>query len=141
MVVLLGDPQYARLARLLDWFRKMDVAKKRRHPGARGGKGLRRLAMSVGPWAHEVGAATLKAFARTVLADIEEFVLFIYMERTPPPSWTGGRCVLEEAKAEADPNYRRFVMGRGMQFRVGNSWMVVGQNPLKVAEIRFEDGW
>ncbi|KXX75593.1 hypothetical protein MMYC01_206570 [Madurella mycetomatis] len=138
MVVLLGDLHYVRLTKLLEWFRKMDVAG-RRAAGARV-SGLRRLAMSVAPWAHEVGAATLKAFALTVFADIEEFVLFMYTDRMPPSSWTGGPCVLEEASADAD-YYRRFVMGRGKQFRADGDWMVVGQHPMKVAEIRFDDGW
>ncbi|KAK3309251.1 uncharacterized protein B0T15DRAFT_526689 [Chaetomium strumarium] len=150
-VVLLGDLHYTRLTRLLDWFRKMDNkptrGQQRRRdaddattsPSTRG-KGLRRLAMSVALWAHEVGAATLKAFARTVFADIEEFVLFMYSERLPPPTWGGGLCLLEEAAADAD-YYRRFLIGRGRQFRVGNDWMVVGQRPMKVADICFEEGW
>ncbi|KAJ4286862.1 hypothetical protein N0V88_007874 [Collariella sp. IMI 366227] len=140
MVLLLGDLHYARLTRLLEWFRKMDRPPRRKgaHPGRP--KGLRRLGMSVALWAHEVGAATLKAFARTVFADIDDFVLFMYPERMPPPSWVGGPCVLENAEADADI-YRRFVIGRGRQFRVGDGWMVVGQRPMKVAEISFEEGW
>ncbi|KAK4239551.1 hypothetical protein C8A03DRAFT_42870 [Achaetomium macrosporum] len=146
-VVLLGDLHYTRLTRLLDWFRKMDKPTPRqlRRRDSTGvastrGKGLRRLAMSVALWAHEVGAATLKAFARTVFADIEEFVLFMYSEQLPPPTWGGGLCLLEEAAADAD-YYRRFLIGRGRQFRVGNDWMVVGQRPMKVADICFEEGW
>ncbi|KAL2127975.1 hypothetical protein VTI74DRAFT_9912 [Chaetomium olivicolor] len=140
MVILLGDLHYARLTRLLDWFRKMDRPIRRRNTGAGRPKGLRRLGMSVALWAHEVGAATLKAFARTVFADMDDFVLFMYPERLPPPSWTGGPCVLKEAAADAD-YYRRFVIGRGRQFRVGDGWMVVGQRPMRVAEISFEEGW
>ncbi|AEO62191.1 uncharacterized protein THITE_2106079 [Thermothielavioides terrestris NRRL 8126] len=144
-VVLLGDLQYARLTRLLGWFRKMDTLARGRGRGAAASsplaaKGLRRLAMSVAPWAHEVGAATLKAFARTVFADLDEFVLFMYSERLPPPTWTGGLCVLEEAAPDTD-HYRRFVIGRGRQFRVGDGWMVVGQRPMKVADISFEERW
>ncbi|GAB1313762.1 hypothetical protein MFIFM68171_03972 [Madurella fahalii] len=139
MVVLLGDLHYVRLTKLLEWFRKTDVARRRTTAAARA-SGLRRLAMSVAPWAHEVGAATLKAFALTIFADIEEFVLFMYTDRMPPPSWSGGPCVLEEASADAD-YYRRFVMGRGKQFRADADWMIVGQRPMKVAEIRFDDGW
>lgn len=140
-VVLLGDLQYTRLTRLLDWLRKMDKPPRRRHTAAPArAKGLRRLAMSVAPWAHEVGAATLKAFARTVFADLDEFVLFMYLERLPPPAWTGGLCLLEEAAADTD-YYRRFLIGRGRQFRMGDGWMVVGQRPMKVADISFEEGW
>jgi 2-succinyl-5-enolpyruvyl-6-hydroxy-3-cyclohexene-1-carboxylate synthase len=158
-VVMLGDLHYTRLTRLLDWFRKMDnkpttaARQQQRRRDADNnnnnttssssstrGKGLRRLAMSVALWAHEVGAATLKAFARTVFADIEEFVLFMYSEQLPPSTWGGGLCLLEEAAADAD-HYRRFLIGRGRQFRVGNDWMVVGQRPMKVADICFEEGW
>lgn len=137
MVVLLGDLPYLKLTRLLEWFRKMD--KPTRGPSAGTGKGLRRLAMSVAVWAHEAGGATLKA-ARTVFADIDEFVLFMYSDRLPPPGWMGGIRVLEEAAADSD-DYRRFVTRRGMQFRVGDGWMVVGQRPMKVADISFEDVW
>ncbi|KAK4120995.1 hypothetical protein N657DRAFT_578671 [Parathielavia appendiculata] len=145
-VVLLGDLHYTRLTKLLDWFRMKDrpTSGRPRHSDVAGGagkeKGLRKLAMSVALWAHEVGAATLKAFARTVFADMDEFTLFMYPDRLPPPEWTGGVCMLEEADADAD-YYRRFIIGRGRQFRVGNGWMVVGQQPMKVAEISFEGGW
>ena len=143
-VVLLGDLDYGRLTNLLEWFRKEDAAyhSGRRGAGAGGGrgKGLRRLAMSVAPWSHAVGAATLKAFARTVFADVEEFVMFIYKEPIPPETWRGGRVVLQEACAEEDA-YRRFVIGRGKQFREGNGWVVVGKRPIKVVDIQFLEGW
>jgi hypothetical protein len=144
MVVLLGELHYLRLTRLLKWFRKMDEARQsqRRSGDGREGVGLRRLAMSVAAWAHERGAETLKAFNIPVFGHIEEFVLFMYMDRMPPPAWTGGSCVLEEASPDED-YYRRFVMGRGKQFRdrQRGGWMQVGQRPLKIAEIRFDDGW
>ena len=95
--------------------------------------------MSVAPWSHTVGAATLKAFSRTVFADVEEFVLFMYMGRMPPEEWDGGRVLLEECRL--DDNYQRFLMGRGGQFREGDGWMVVGKRPLEMVEIRFENGW
>ncbi|KAK3373107.1 hypothetical protein B0T24DRAFT_249947 [Lasiosphaeria ovina] len=145
-VILLGDLHYARLVRLLAWFRDEDG----RHHGNRAprcggggggrGKGLRHLAMSVAPWGHPVGAATLKVYARSAFADIEEFVLFMYNERMPPADWAGGRCMLVGASADAD-HYRRFVMGRGKQFREGDGWMVVGKRPMKVVDIWFADGW
>lgn len=142
MVVLLGDLKFSRLTRLLEYFRKIDKPSRGRSAGAgRGnGKGLRRLAMSVSLWAHEAGGAALKAFARTVLADIDEFVLFMHSDRLPPPGWMGGIRVLDEAAADSD-DYRRFVTRRGRQFRVGDGWMVVGQRPMKVADISFEDVW
>ena len=140
-VVLLGDLHYTRLTKLLEWFRNMDKPTRSRNAGAAaGGKGLRRLAMSVALWSPEVGAATLKAFARTVFADIEEFVLFMYSARLPPPGWMGGSCVLQEAAPHTD-YYRRFAIDRGRQFRVGSDWMVVGKRPMKVADMSFEDGW
>jgi hypothetical protein len=52
--------------------------------------------------------------------------------------------VLEEASPEAD-YYRRFVVGRGKQFRQGvgrggeDGWMVVGKRPMKVVDIQFLD--
>lgn len=104
------------------------------------GKGLRRLAMAAAPWTHAAAALTLKAFARTLFADVEEFVLFMYAEPVPPDTWRGGRCVLEEACEEEDA-YRRFVIGRGKQFREGDEWMVVGKRPIKVVDIRFLDEW
>jgi hypothetical protein len=142
MVVLLGDLKFSRLTRLLEYFRRIDKLSRGRSAGAEGGngKGLRRLAMSVSLWAHEAGGATLKAFARTVLADIDEFVLFMYSDRLPPPAWMGGIRVLDEAAADSD-DYRRFVTRRGWQFRVGDGWMVVGQRPMNVADISFEDVW
>ncbi|KAK0716122.1 hypothetical protein B0H67DRAFT_489774 [Lasiosphaeris hirsuta] len=133
-VVLLGDLHYGRLTTLLEWFRAQDVGR------GRAGKGVRRLAMGVAQWAHEVGARTLKAFARSVFADLEEFVLFMYKERMPPEEWTGGRCVLEEACLD-DDYYRRFVIGKGKQFREGNGWMAVGKRPMKVVDLQFLDGW
>jgi len=139
-LVLLGDLNYGRLAFLMEWVRKQEHAttRKRRKEGR--GKGLRRIAMSVAPWSHMVGAQTLKAFARTVFADVEEFVLFVYKESVPPGEWKGGRVVLEEADEEED-SYRRFVVGRGMQFREGERWMVVGKRPIKVVDIKFLEGW
>ncbi|KAH6623877.1 hypothetical protein F5144DRAFT_584607 [Chaetomium tenue] len=135
-VVLLGDLAYERLTALLAWFRRMD----RPVRGRGGGVGLRRLGISVALWTHEGGALTLSAFSRTVLAEIERFTLFMFPERQPPEGWTGGLCVLEEAAADTD-YYRRFVIGRGRQFRVGNGWMVVGKQPMKLAEIIFAEGW
>ncbi len=139
-VVMLGDLDYTRLTKLLVWFRSADKTPRGRSTGAPRGKGLKRLAMSVAVWTHQVGAATLKAFARTVFADVEEFVLFMYTQPVPPPGWMGGPCVLEETAVDAD-HYRRFVIDRGRQFRVGNGWMTVGQRPMKVADISFENGW
>ncbi|KAK0742569.1 hypothetical protein B0T21DRAFT_252561, partial [Apiosordaria backusii] len=137
-VALLGDLHYTRLTKLLDWFRKMD-APPPRNTAART-RGLKRLAMSIAPWAHPVGAATLKAFARTIFADLDEFVLFLYAERMPPAEWRGGTCVLQEASVDAD-YYRRFLMSRGRQFVDGDGWMKVGKRPMKVAEIQFVNGW
>lgn len=140
-VVLLGDLHFARMTRLLEWFRDADMPLVRRRGAAvTRGKGLRRLAMSVAPWWTEVAAATLKAFARTVFADLEQFALFMYSATIPPPSWTGGQCVLEDASPDAD-YYRRYVVGKGRQFRVGDGWMVVGQRPMKVSDLTFDDGW
>ncbi|KAL2262650.1 hypothetical protein VTK26DRAFT_575 [Humicola hyalothermophila] len=141
-VVLLGELHYTRLTRLLQWFRDADTPTLRSRAGtvAVRGKGLRRLAMSVAPWWTEVMGATLKAFARTVFADLEEFALFMYTARTPPESWTGGKCVLEEASPDED-YYRHYVVDKGRQFRVGDGWMVVGRRPMKVAELSFHDGW
>lgn len=142
-VALLGDLHFARLTKLLDWFREQDVAY---HSGrssramADRGKGLRRLAMSVAQWAHEVGARTLRAFARNVFADVEEFVLFMYENRIPPGMWTGGRCVLEDTRPEDEP-YRRFAAVWGKAFRNGDSWMTVGKRPLKIVDISFLEGW
>ncbi|KAK4195032.1 hypothetical protein QBC40DRAFT_289724 [Triangularia verruculosa] len=136
-VALLGDLHYTRLTKLLDWFRKMDLASPR-HPTTQT-KGLKRLAMSIAPWAHPVGAATLKAFARTVFADLEEFVLFLSADRMPPAEWRGGRCVLQEVSVDAD-YFRRFFMSRGRQFVDGDGWMQVGKKAMKVAEIQFLDG-
>ncbi|KAK4215081.1 hypothetical protein QBC37DRAFT_419933 [Rhypophila decipiens] len=138
-VVLLGDLHFGRLSRLLNWFRDQSQQQQKR-PGRPKGTGLKRLAMSVAPFSHQVGAATLRAFARTVFADVEEFVLFMYMGRVPPEGWDGGRVVLEDCKRDGD-EYRRFLMGRGGQFREGGGWMVVGKSPLRMVEIRFEDGW
>ncbi|KAK3324902.1 hypothetical protein B0H66DRAFT_470387 [Apodospora peruviana] len=133
MVILLGDLHTGRLTRLLSWFKDQDTGE---------GKGLRRLAMSVAPWSHLAGAATLKAFARTLFNDFDEFVLFAYQEWMPPEYWNGGTVVLREC--EHDDFYTRFIMGRGKQFRVGGGgegWMVVGQKPMRIAEIQFVDGW
>ncbi|KAK3938019.1 hypothetical protein QBC46DRAFT_171023 [Diplogelasinospora grovesii] len=141
MVVVLGDLQFARLTRLLDWFRTKDIgfgAVGRRQAQTHG-KGLRRLALSVAPWAHESGARTLGAFALTVFANIEEFVLFMYTERMPPQSWAGGVCLLQDC--EDDDYYKRFAMERGKQFREGQGWMVVGKRAMKVVDIQFVDGW
>ncbi|KAK0638512.1 hypothetical protein B0T16DRAFT_421284 [Cercophora newfieldiana] len=145
MVVMLGDLNYSRLTHLLEWFRKQDAAYhngRRSGSGAAGrGKGLRRMAMSVGPWAHAVGAATLKAFARTVFADVEEFVMFNYKAPIPPETWRGGRVVLQEACTEDEAYRQFFVFGRGKQFREGDGWVVVGKRPIKIADIQFLEGW
>ncbi|KAM7200385.1 hypothetical protein V8F20_005362 [Naviculisporaceae sp. PSN 640] len=140
MVALLGDLHFGRLSRLLNWFRDQDASTARRGQARGKASGLRRLAMSVAPFSHQVGAATLQAFARTVFGDVDEFVLFMYMGRVPPEEWNGGKVVLEDCK-EDDDEYRRFLMGRGGQFRSPGGWMVVGKSPLRMADIRFENGW
>ncbi|KAK0609596.1 hypothetical protein B0T17DRAFT_501511 [Bombardia bombarda] len=145
MIVLLGAEQhYGRLVGFLDWCRVMDniadVYSPPPPPPPNKGRGIRRLAMSVAPWAHRVGAATLKAFARTVFADMDEFVLFVYAERMPPGNWAGGRCELDEVDG-SNYHYREFVTGRGKQFREGDGWMVVGKRPMRVVDLRFVDGW
>ncbi|KAK4160551.1 hypothetical protein QBC43DRAFT_325170 [Cladorrhinum sp. PSN259] len=144
-VALLGDLHFARLNKLLDWFREQEVAQQRdkKGHGKRGYvPGLRKLAMSTAPWAHDVGAATLRAFSRTVFRDVDEFVLFMYAQPMPPEEWKGGRCDLGEVSPGED-YYRRFVVGRGKQFVDSSTggWMKVGRNEMRVAEIRFEDGW
>lgn len=138
-VALLGDLHFERLNKLLEWFREQEESDRRKKGHARG---LRRLAMSTAPWAHDVGAATLRAFSRTVFRDIDEFVLFMYAEATPPLQWGGGRCELEEISA-AEDYYRRFVVGRGKQFvdPVNGGWMRVGRKEMRIADIRFEEGW
>ncbi|KAK4184332.1 hypothetical protein QBC35DRAFT_59767 [Podospora australis] len=138
-VVLLGDLHYTRLKNLLDWFREQDPAGRSKKHAER--VGLRKIAMSAAPWAHAVGAATLRAFARTLFADIDEFVLFRYPERAPPLEWGGGRCVLRKADAEQD-----CFMGFAKQFMDsehggGGRWMRVGRGEMKVADISFEEGW
>ncbi|KAK3377435.1 hypothetical protein B0H63DRAFT_477197 [Podospora didyma] len=128
-VIVLGSVHFSRLTRLLGWFRAED----------RSGTGLRRLAMSVASWAHEAGAATLKLFARTGFTDVEEFVLLMYNDLGPPADWTGGRVVFKPCR---DTDYhRRFVMGKGKQFREGDGWMVVGKQPLKVVDVNFLNSW
>ncbi|KAK1750161.1 hypothetical protein QBC47DRAFT_394700 [Echria macrotheca] len=138
-VVVLGDMHYQRLTMLLEWFRDEDIRaglKNRRKTAY----GLCRLAMSVAPWAHVVGAATLKAFARTVFADMDEFTLFTYPETTPPAAWTGGRCVLEDARKDGE-TYRHFMVCWGTRFRDERGWMVVGKRPLRVVDVYFLEGW
>ncbi|KAK4668315.1 uncharacterized protein QC763_000670 [Podospora pseudopauciseta] len=137
-VALLGDLHYTRLTNLLDWLRKTGASPLRNQKGR--ARGLRRLSMSMAPWAHPVGAATLKAFSRTIFADLDEFILFLYAERVPPAEWKGGKCVLQQASVDTD-YYRRFLLSRGKQFVDGDGWMKVGKKPMKVAEIQFVDGW
>ncbi|KAH8895509.1 hypothetical protein GQ53DRAFT_52852 [Thozetella sp. PMI_491] len=149
-LAVLGDPPFERLTRLLDWFRRRDevvswpTAGRRLSGGDpdRSPKGLRRLALSVAPWLHAAGSATLRVFARTVFADLEEFSMFMYAERVPPPNWGGGKVLLEDCGAsDASDHYRRFVLSRGMQFREENGWMKVGMNQLKVMDISFDGSW
>lgn len=139
-LALLGDIHYSRLMQLLEWFRARDAAQHAIRPRAGGGKGVRRLAMSVTQWAHEVGGRTLRAFARSVFEDLDEFVLFMYNKSDPPQGWTGGRCVLQDASPQ-DDHYRRFLVRSGKQFRDGDGWMKVGGRPMKVVDIEFLDGW
>ncbi|KAK4463056.1 hypothetical protein QBC42DRAFT_305149 [Cladorrhinum samala] len=141
-VALLGDLHFERLNKLLEWFRERDESDRRTRRSKGHARGLRRLAMSTATWAHEVGAATLRAFSRTVFRDIDEFVLFMYAEPMPPLQWGGGRCELEEISADED-YYRRFIVGRGKQFvdPVNRGWMRVGRKEMRIADIRFEDGW
>ena len=147
-VAVLGDPSFDRLTRLLTWFRDHDKASsaarahRRREVGGGSygaGRGLRRLALSVAPWAHPSGSRTLRVYARTVYADLDEFVMFMYAEGTPPDSWEGGMVLLAEC-GDSD-HYKRFLVGRGMQFREGTGWMKVGMNELRVMDIWFEEGW
>ncbi|AEO55824.1 hypothetical protein MYCTH_2300052 [Thermothelomyces thermophilus ATCC 42464] len=137
-VVLLGDLQYVHIMKLLDDFRRLDRPRTW-SPRAAYGKGLRRLAMSVAFWTHDVGAAALEMFARKALADIEEFILFTYAKPLPPSDWRG-LCVLKEVDVDGG-FYRDFRMGRGRQFRVKDGWMVVGKGPMKLADIYFQGGW
>ena len=143
-VVVLGELHFNRLTRLLDWFRTQDISTRGRGKGNGKGRGIRRLAMSAPLWAHDAGAPTLRAFSRTVFADLDEFVLFLYEAYAPPDAWAcrgeGGCVLLDEVPTNAD-YYRRFVLGTGKQFRHGAGWMVVGKRPLKVADLHFVDGW
>ncbi|KAK0668093.1 hypothetical protein QBC41DRAFT_129400 [Cercophora samala] len=138
-VSLLGDLHFTRLTKLLDWLRKTDAPPSPRNPTGKT-RGLKRLSMSMAPWAYPVGAATLKAFARTIFADLDGFVLFLYAERMPPAEWEGGKCVLQQASVDTD-YYRRFLLSRGKQFVDGDGWMKVGKKPMKVAEIQFVNEW
>lgn len=140
-VVLLGDLAFVRLNRLLNWFREQDIAYcngRASRAVTNQGKGLRRLAMSCAQWDSAIAARTLQALARNVFADIEELVLFIYEDGLPPKTWTGGRCILENARPEGE-SYRRFAAVWGQAFRNGDSWIKVGKRPLKVADISFEN--
>lgn len=131
-VVLCAEVVFLRVKRLLDWFRQQD----------RAGRGLRKLAMSVKAWAISGPAAqALKAFGATLFGDIDEFCLFFYDDWVPPEAWTGARCELVGLSPDEDV-YRRFLMGKGRQFRDGDRWIVVGKRPMEVVEIRFHDeGW
>jgi len=137
-VVLCSEVAFFRVKRLLEWFRKQGVGRM----GRNSGPGLRKLAMSVKAWAIAGPAAqVLKVFGKTVFADIDEFRLFFYDEWVPPEAWTGARCELVAFSPEDDA-YRRFLMGRGKQFREGDGWMKVGKQPMEVVEVRFHDeGW
>ncbi|KAK1834899.1 hypothetical protein QBC39DRAFT_368613 [Podospora conica] len=133
-VVLCSEVAFMRLKRLLDWFRQQD--------GRGGGRGLRKLAMSVKAWAISGPAAqALKAFGNAQFGEVDEFYLFFYDDWVPPEAWTGARCELVGFSPDEDV-YRRFLMGRGRQFRDGDGWIVVGKRPMEVVEIRFHDeGW
>ncbi|KAK4226010.1 hypothetical protein QBC38DRAFT_510695 [Podospora fimiseda] len=141
-VALLGDLNFTRLNKLLDWFRDQECQNQKRKRRKGYIAGLRRLAMSTAPWTHDVGAATLRAFSRTVFRDVEEFVLFMYADPLPPNGWKRGKCELEEISPLED-YYRRFVVARGQQFvdPLTKRWMRVGRNEMRVAEIQFEDRW
>ncbi|KAK0741394.1 hypothetical protein B0T18DRAFT_440681 [Schizothecium vesticola] len=131
-VVLCAEVVFLRVKRLLDWFRQQDAR----------GRGLRKLAMSVKAWAISGPAAqALKVFGRTLFGEIDEFYLFFYDDWVPPETWTGARCELVRLSPDEDV-YRRFLMGKGRQFRDGDRWIVVGKRPMEVVEIRFHDeGW
>jgi len=150
MVFLLGEVDFSRVTRLLEWFRSHDAPRpsaERDQPRRR--RGLGRMAMSVaslGSWNPDIFAATLRALAMTLFADIDEFVMVLSTDRGPPPAWSGGRVVLRHG---ADtPRYSRFVAGQGRAYRCGDGgggggggWMVVGRAEMKVAEVEFVDGW
>jgi hypothetical protein len=127
-IVVLGGLEYTRLTNLLEWFRKRDD---------KGGRGVRRLALSIASWTY---ADMLRVFARTVFRDLDEFGLFMYHSPTPPKPWMKGMCFLEEARKDAAA-YRWFVTGLGGQLRDGDNWLVVGKNRLRIFELSFSVGW
>ncbi|KAH8652304.1 hypothetical protein BX600DRAFT_441194 [Xylariales sp. PMI_506] len=124
-LVILGELDYRRLSALFSGVAALDPS----------GRGLRRVGLSVACWAHEFAGATLSIWAKTLFRQLEQFVLLMYTERLPPPSFYGGECVLESA--EGTKVYMRFVMGRGHEFKTGKSWMVVGKKEMRVMNLEF----
>ncbi|KAJ9139357.1 hypothetical protein NKR23_g7899 [Pleurostoma richardsiae] len=128
-VVMLGDIDFRRLSSLLSDFRRRDPA----------GAGLRRLAISA-RWTHHQGiGGMLRVFARTMFRDLEALVVFMFEEGAPPAGWAGGVCSLDDCSGT--DYYRRYAMGRGQELKEGNSWMVIGEQELRVMDLNFRSGW
>jgi len=126
--VVLGEFHVERVQKLLRHVRQHDPR----------GRGLRRLGVGAGCFAHQGGGWLLRVYAKNVFRDLDELLLFMYNGRAPPDSWpTGGECEL--LACHAADYYRRFVLGRGAELRNGDEWLRVGRAnaELRVVDLVF----
>jgi len=128
VVAVLGELNVVRVQLLLRYLQQQDPRR----------RGLRRLGVSAGCFAHQGGGRSLRVYAKTIFRGLDELVLFMYNERMPPDSWPdGGECDLSDCRTT--DYYRRFVLGRGAELRDGDGWVRVGGRnaELQVADLVF----
>lgn len=128
-------------------------------------RGLRRLALSVRGWGYGGSAAMLRRLGKTVLAELDQLVLFMYGDYRPPAEWAergaaaaarttetaaldefrtrGNRVVLVPLSgSQAWYEYQIWSAGKGRQFWDASGNIIrVGRNQIEFMELEFHEGW
>lgn len=150
-VCLLGqDSDFTRLSHVMRSFREADPK----------GLGISRLGLSVRGWGYGGSAVMMKGLGRTVLRDLDQLVLFMYSEHSPPAEWRdrsvvtsgdqleefrrkGNRCELIRCEgSNAWYAYKVWSGGKGRQFWDDDGNILkVGRNEIRIMDLEFKEGW
>ncbi|KAK8128998.1 hypothetical protein PG984_010106 [Apiospora sp. TS-2023a] len=125
-VVILGELEYWRIQTLRAAIEAQDP------------RSLRRLALTTGGFARGLVGSEVRVWARTLLAQLEQFTLLLHDARWPPKSLCSSELVIMDC-ADEDHGYAEFVKSQGRHLRDGSAWMVVGERGrrMRVGRVEF----